>query len=265
MRKNAIRAGFLAVFLLPGLAFGAEFAKQSLFLSKPSVTEGETVFIHTVVANSLAAAFAGNMVFTDGPTSIGVAPVSLSAGEAAAVSVSWKPTAGSHTVVAELKKGTGTIEKQSATFTIAEKPKPVVTPLANSPQSAATVESSAKIQEGIASLSPAGANAVAPVFTLVDGGRAALSGVLDGQIATTKKNLGPSAGSQSGVLGAEAVKNAHQNPVGTFWFILQTLYLYLLTLLSFIVGSAGVFYPVAAFLVLFMLWRLIRRFRRPAY
>jgi len=31
--------------------------------------------------------------------------------------------------------------------------------------------------------------------------------------------------------------------MGTFWFILQTLYLYLLTLLNFIIGSAGVFYP----------------------
>ncbi len=144
------------------------------------------------------------------------------------------------------------------TFTLylVPKPKPVAA------QPAAAVESSAKIQEGIAGLSPAAASATAPVFTLVDGGRAALADVIDTQITKTKTNLGPSVGN---VLGAEEVKNASNNPMGTFWFILQTLYLYLLTLLNFIIGSAGVFYPVAAFLTLYFLWRLVGRLRRPAY
>jgi len=146
------------------------------------------------------------------------------------------------------------------TFTLYVSPKPK--PVATSSQSAAAVESSAKIQEGIAGLSPAAASATAPFFTMVDGGRGALSDVIDTQIAATKKNIGPSAGE---VLSAEEVKNAGSNPMGTFWFILQTLYLYLLTLLSFIIGSAGVFYPVAAFIILYILWRLIRRFSRPAY
>jgi len=149
------------------------------------------------------------------------------------------------------------------TFTLYVSPKPK--PVATSSQSAATVESSAKIQEGIAGLSPAAASATAPFFTMVDGGRAAISDVIDTQIATTKNAIGPTAGKPGEVLSAEAVKNAPQNPMGTLWFILQTLYLYLLTLLSFIIGSAGVFYPVAALLILYLLWRLIRRFSRPAY
>ena len=149
------------------------------------------------------------------------------------------------------------------TFTLYVSPKPK--PVATSSQSAAAVESSAKIQEGIAGLSPAAASATAPFFTMVDGGRAALSDVIDVQIANTKNNIGPTAGKPGEVLSAEAVKNAPQNPMGTLWFILQTLYLYLLTLLSFIIGSAGVFYPVAAFIILYILWRLIRRFSRPAY
>ena len=57
----------------------------------------------------------------------------------------------------------------------------------------------------------------------------------------------------------------NKGAIGTFWYILQTLYLYLLTLLSFIISSAGVFYPVAALLVLFLLWKVVRRVRRPAY
>ena len=147
------------------------------------------------------------------------------------------------------------------TFTLylVPKPKPVVV------NAAAAVESSAKIQEGIAGLSPAAASATAPFFTMVDGGRAAISDVIDTQIATTKNAIGPTAGKPGEVLSAEAVKNAPENPMGTLWFILQTLYLYLLTLLSFIIESAGVFYPVAALLILYLLWRLIRRFSRPAY
>ena len=149
------------------------------------------------------------------------------------------------------------------TFTLYVSPKPK--PVATSSQSAAAVESSAKIQEGIAGFSPAAASTTAPFFTMVDGGRAAISDVIDTQIATTKNAIGPTAGKPGEVLSAEAVKNTPQNPMGTLWFILQTLYLYLLTLLSFIIGSAGVFYPVAALLILYLLWRVIRRAHRPAY
>ena len=148
------------------------------------------------------------------------------------------------------------------TFTLYVSPKPK--PVATSSQAAA-VESSKKIQDGIAGFSPAAAGATAPFFTMVDGGRAALSDVIDGQIATTKKNIGTGVASPGDVLGAEQVKNAGTNPMGTLWFILQTLYLYLLTILNFIIGSAAVFYPLAAFLVLYLLWKMFKRFRRPAY
>ena len=252
-------AAVIALFLLPTLASGAGFAKQSLFLSKQSVTEGETVLIHAVITNEAAATFGGTMQFSEGATVIGSVPVSLDAGEASAVSVSWKPTGGSRTIVAELKKGTEVVEKESAIFVIAQKQKPAQ---ANTGQTAAAIESSAKIQEGLAGISPQAAAASAPAFTFIDGGRAALSGVVDKQIATAKANLGPREGE---VLGSETVTQAKTDPLGTFWFILWTLYLYLLTLLNFIIGSAGVFYPVLAFLVLYFLWRLIKRYRRPAY
>ena len=106
---------------------------------------------------------------------------------------------------------------------------------------------------------------MAPVFTLVDGGRRSVSDALDTQIENTKGRLGTSVASPGEILGSDAVKNAGSNPLGTVWFILQTLYLYLLTILNFIIGSAGVFYPLAAILILYFLWRLVRRARRPAY
>lgn len=258
MRPIAIA---ITLFLLPSVAFAASFAKQSLFLSQPSVTEGETVLIHAVVSNDEESAFAGTMQFSEGEAVIGTVPVSLDAGEASAVSVSWKPSAGSHPVTAELKKGTESVEKQSATFKVAAKPVPV--PAAqNTPQAAAAVESSQKIQESIASLSPGAASATEPLFTLIDSGRSQLSDLVDGQIETAKVSLAPQEGS---ILGTSTVARAQNDPLGTFWFILWTIYLYVLTVLNFIIGSAGVFYPLLAVLVLFFLWKLFNRFRRPSY
>jgi len=150
------------------------------------------------------------------------------------------------------------------TFTLYLTPKPKPAPVAAS-SSAAAVGSSDGIQQGIAGVSPQAASALSPVFRLVDGGRSKAADVLDNQITNTKKNLGPNAGAPSEVLSAEDVKQAGQNPMGAFWYILQTLYLYLLTLLRFIVGSAGVFYPVLAAAVLYILWKTFNRFRRPAY
>ena len=151
------------------------------------------------------------------------------------------------------------------TFTLYLTPKPKPPPVAASSSAAAAVESSNDIQQSISGVSPQAASALSPVFTLIDGGRSKAADVLDNQIANTKKNLGPNAGAPSEVLSAEDVKQAGQNPMGAFWYILQTLYLYLLTLLRFIVGSAGVFYPVLAAAVLYLLWKIVSRFRRPAY
>ncbi len=219
------------------------------------------MLIHAVVNNDATTSFAGTMQFTDGAALIGTVPVSLSAGEAAAFSVSWKPVNGSRTVVAELKKGTEVVEKRSATFVIKALPVPTVEVAY---ETTAAVESSDKIQQSLAELSPAAADVSAPLFTLVDSGRSTLSNILDKQITQTKQHLG-SGTSVGEVLGADAIQKATDNPTGTFWFILQTLYLYLLTILSFIISSAGVFYPVAACIVLLLLWKMINHYRKPAY
>lgn len=250
-------AAFFALLLLPQLAFGAGFAKQSLFLSHSPVIEGESVFVHAVVNNDATTTFAGEMVFTEGATSLGKVAVSLKPGEASAVSVSWKPSAGSHKITAELTKGTVSVAKESATFTIERKPEPEATstPLG--------IESSSGIQDSIRGVSPGTADALAPMFKLVDGGREALANVVSQQLDNTKQGL-PS-GKPGGVLGAETAKNATSDPMGTFLLVLRTLYFYLLTLLGFIIASAGIFYPVVAVFILFVLWKLFRRFRRPAY
>jgi hypothetical protein len=253
----------LAALLLPSIVFAAGFAKQSLFLSKSSVTEGDTVLVHAVISNDATTKFTGTLTFTDGSAAIGSVPVSLSAGESSVFSVSWKPDAGSHTVTATLKDPSdATVEQTTGTFDIAAPPKPATVA---SDQTAAAIESSSAIQQSIGSVSPQVESVAQPVFTVIDSARNAAADVLDTQLATTKQNLGPNAGAPGEVLGSEATKNAGTNPTGAIWYILQTLYFYLLTVVRFIVGSAGVFYPIIAILFLFFMWRMFRRFRRPAY
>lgn len=144
------------------------------------------------------------------------------------------------------------------TFYVAPKPKPQP---ATSSQAAA-VQSSQGIQNSIAGVSPQTAQTVAPFFTLVDGGRQKTADVLQTQLDTTKQALATGAGNPGKVLSAESTKTAVSDPMGVFWTILRTLYLYVLTILLFLVSNAGVFYPVLALIVLYMLWRLFMRFRR---
>jgi hypothetical protein len=143
------------------------------------------------------------------------------------------------------------------TFYIAAKPK--AQPQATSSQAAAAIQSSEGIQDSINGLSPAVGTAVAPFFTLVDGGRQKAADALEGQLQGVKADLGSDAGN---VLGTESASTAASDPMGTLWSILKTLYLYVLTILLFLVSNAGVFYPLLAVVFLFLLWRLFRRFRR---
>jgi hypothetical protein len=257
MKKLAV-AGIL-FFLAPSLVFAAGFAKQSLFLSKSTVTEGDTVLIHAVISNDTDAKFAGTLILKDETGSIGTVPVTLAAGEADTLSVSWKPLAGTHAVSAELDATDGTVvETQTASFYIAPKPLP-----AAAAQAAAAVDSSAPIDQAITNVSPAAGSAAQPVLGTIDSARAAAVGVLDSQIAGTKSALA----AQSGlVLGAETSKSAApSSATQTGMTILQTIYLYILTVLRFILASAGIFYPVVAILFLFFLYKLFSRMRRPSW
>ena len=152
------------LLITPLFAGAAGFAKESLFLSKTPVTEGETVFIHTVVRNDATIAFSGEVVFKDGDTRVGAVSVNLAAGGADAVSVSWQPTVGSHTVTAELTGSDGTIsESESATFEV--NPRPSSSTAATS--SSAGVESSQDLQDKLAGLSPKAASRAKPVFATI--------------------------------------------------------------------------------------------------
>jgi len=259
--KKFLAAG--ALLLLPSLVFGANFAKQSLFLSKSPVVEGDTVLIHAVVANDANTKFTGTVVFKDGNAKIGTIAATIAAGGANTESVSWKPSAGSHSVTAELTDTDGTVvEKESATFSVDKKQ---TASAFSDNSSAAAVESSQQIQNQIGSLSPAAQQATKPAFTVIDGLRSSAADIIDSQLASTKQKLANTP--KTGVVeGASTTQDPTiQNPWGTALTVLYTIYLYLLTILRFLIGNAGIFYPLIALVFFYFLWRMYKRFRRPAW
>ena len=129
---------------------------------------------------------------------------------------------------------------------------------------AASVDSSAPVQKDIANLSPAAAQAAQPMFAVLDGFRSSMAGVLDSQLAITHTKLAGSP--QPSITNISATKDAAvANPWGTFWFVLYMLYFYALTIVRWIVGNAMVFYAVCVLLVLYILLRVFRWWRRPRY
>lgn len=269
-----------AAALAPLSVYAIGFApQQSLFLSKNSVTEGDTVIIHTTVNNDGSNAFVGSMKFTDGTNSIGSTAVSLKAGEAGTISISWEPLAGTHQVTAELVSGTGTlVGTETESFIINQKPQPATPPIpdtpSNTPIPLTPVTSSAGIQNSIANISPAAAHLSAPVFGTIDSGRKAAAGALDGGINWSKNQLvqtktttkKPNTSAFKTTADTNTTSNTNQPSIlTTLWTICATVILFVLSALRYLVGNAGIFYPFLLIIFFFFLWRLFRGMRRSRY
>jgi hypothetical protein len=262
-------AVFLCAFFLPSVAFGAGFAKQSLFLSKSPVTEGESVLIHTVVQNDAAATFGGNLVVfaqKDGADKekIGTVAVSIAPQGANTVSVSWKPAAGSYAVTAELTQNDGTVvESESARFTINEKPKPASASDDITSSIDAQVQSSADVQAMIANFVPGISGISEPFFNSIDSLRVKAGGLLDSGIAWGKTQTGSKKPGE--VLGASTQNTTPEGLLGTGSYLAGLIAVYFFSVLKWMVANTGVFYPIIAIAFLYALWRIFARMRRPNY
>jgi membrane protein insertase Oxa1/YidC/SpoIIIJ len=128
----------------------------------------------------------------------------------------------------------------------------------------ATVDSSASIQKDIANVSPAAASVTEPVFVTLDSFRSSIADVLDSQLVSTQAKITSSP--QLSITDISAIQDATvSNPWGMFWYVLYMLYFYVLTIVRWIVGNAIVFYIVFVLLVLYILLRVFRWWRRPRY
>ena len=269
MQKAALVGTLIAAILIPSLSFAAGFAKDPLFLSRTPVTEGQSVHLYAVISNTDTSAFVGTLVFYDNSVKIGSDAINLAAGATQTASILWTPTAGAHPVTAELVAHDGSIaEEVSQNFTVNANPATVAAQAAaNQSQSAATIDSSAAIQQDIAGVSPQVANASVPVFNAVDGARNSIADALDSQIQSTKNKIAatPAVGFVEGTSTSNILTDAQLPSQSGVWHWLYTFYLWLLEGLRWLVGNAGVFYPVLAIAFLYLIYRMYRRFRRPAW
>ena len=236
------------------------FATDPVFLSKSPVVEGESVRIYASITNPTASAFEGIVTLRDGGNIIGGISVTLSSGEARVVSIVWKPeSGGTHDITAELEDNDGkTISKTAATVAITPKP-PANIPLNNADPSSMAVESSAPLEEHIASLIPQAASVTAPVLQAIDSARAAAANVLDAQLAQTKPKLPGTISGSEASSGNPPGSSIGRTAINIFW----TFYFYLLSILRYIIGSIAFSYPLLALAFLYLLYRLYRRMTGP--
>ena len=74
------------------------FLDNTIWYSKDNFIEGDTIEIHTAVWNGEASVLEGKVDFMDANTIIGTRSISVPANSLADVSISWKVTAGDHTI-----------------------------------------------------------------------------------------------------------------------------------------------------------------------
>ncbi len=250
------------LLLSPFFAQAAGFAKQSMFLSQSSVTEGETVFIYAVVENISPNSFSGTLKFSDASGSIGQTAVTLKTGVADTASVTWTPKAGQHDVTAKLVTPDGTVvESQNAIFYINPKPTPASPSSVTSSKAAATqtsaeatstsahIESSEPLQQYVLRYTPFASTYTAPVFSTIDKAR----------LAGAQKLTNGTTWSTKALQDASAKSSSWQN---TLWLIAVTAVLYVCSVLGYLITNIGVFYPAFAALFFFLLWRMYRFARR---
>ena len=253
----------MCVFLFPTLSLGAGFAKQSLFLSQATVTEGQTVYVYAVVDNDNPEAFTGTLHVSDETGPIGNVPVTLQSGKAGTVSVVWKPLAGTHTVTAALTSSAGdTVESQDAVFVVNPKPLPAVpsdspansnsythSHTTSSTSTEPVVESSSPVVRSIARISTPLAIHSQPIFNSIDSLR------LDGVTRLEQ-------GTDWSKINISKQSTAPSSFPNTLWLILSTLVLYFCTAFAYLLSNIGIFYPVLVFIFFFILWRIYKLFAR---
>lgn len=237
----------LCAFFAAPYAFAAAlpggFAPASLWLSKSTLTDGESANVSTALYDSGDASLSGDIIFTDNGTTFANLSFELQPGESRIYSASWSAKAGSHTLgaaLANVRSGTAaaSVKDASAASVVIS----VATP---APPPAAT--SSATGTAGTV------AGAASAVVNAAESVRTAGASALRSQLAALAAASSSSATPSPKVLGASTQKVAAGS--ASNWF--QTFERAALTGLLFVFDSQFWFYLLALF-VLYLLYKITR-------
>ena len=92
------------------------FIPNQIWYSKEPLVEGETVKIYTALWNGDAMSASFHVQFYDGVTILGERDVSISPQDVVDVSISWKVTAGDHSISAKISSSTSTTDGKKETI-----------------------------------------------------------------------------------------------------------------------------------------------------
>ena len=260
-------------FLLPSgliLADTTGFAQDSVWVSHLPIVEGETVLIHAALTNGSNKQLTGTLVFKDNSTSIGSVPFVLVSGEARIISLSWKATAGSHSITASITSASNAdaTQTQSVDVSVDAKPAPV-SPikkgLGTTSAAAVAFTNASDIENGIGSVSPKAQEISSPLFKTVDSLRKSGAELLASQIESTQAKVADLSAQKEKLSKQNTPEATSEGRKVTAYQVLTTILLYIYEVLLFAISKAAFFYPIFAFLVFFILYKGYQRFRRPTY
>lgn len=263
MKCITVLAAFLLAFPLFALAAEAGppaqagFPSQTIWVSKSSAAEGETVIVSAVVYNEEPETLRGTLVFSASGTRIGVREFELPSGESQIHSVEWKPRVGEYELTAR-------IEGTSASLSHAETPALAIT--IQEPQLSAAEqvlnETVRTISQITASSAPIVSQTAQTIFDKTERLREAGIERLEDYLASqqSQSNItGFVAGTSTSVVGSNtAAANISEGKE----FVSNALHTAAAGAL-FAMKNVALFYPLLAFLILGILYMLARSVRRP--
>jgi hypothetical protein len=260
----------LAFFVPHGvlLADTTGFAPASVWVSHTPIQEGETVQLHAALNNGSDKKLTGSITFKDGSVSLGSVPFSLEAGEARIVSLSWKATAGAHAINAAITGASDSAAADSETVSVSVEPKPAPKPATaktSSTTNAAAVEFSNadSIESTIGTLSPKVQEVTSPAFEKVDDWRKSGATFLGTQATAQEQKISDLSAKKKELAKQNSPDTKNEERKTTAFQVIATILLYVYEILLYIVSKAGIFYPVFAAIILYLLFKGYQRVRRP--
>ena len=276
------------------LADGVQFATQTIFLSTGSPIAGSSILVHSSVVNTSSSEFNGQVMFKDGATQIGRVSISVAAGDAQVATISWKPTAGSHTLTASLIDSAGDVmislggdTQAAAVFAVAAQPPPPTSPyvdaasqtssaslsgiLSSVGSSDGSLQPSAPIVQTIDNTIPSLSTTTQGIFSTIDAGRSSAAQLINNQLTIAKQKMQAATSTSKSAIGTRttyATTSSSSTTQAVFdWFagVLWTMYFYVLSALRWAVTSLVIFYPLAVFLFVWLLHSLYKRLTAPRY
>jgi hypothetical protein len=232
----------------------AGFAPTSVFASKTSITEGDTISLFTVLYNQSVDDISGDVVFTVDGQSAGTKHFSLQSGETQTPSVTWSAVRGSHQASAHIENIVGSdgsislLNDKADTITIT-----VAAPAPPSATAAAVQNVTQALQSAAQSAAPAAQSA----FNSLENIRQSAVTALADQLAAASP--ASSTARKGSVLGAETYRPDTASGTTTSGGTLNSIWRAVLQGLLFVCSIRALFYLVLLFVV-FLLYKLMRAF-----